>query len=807
MTLDYEKLGVFYLGKTYDLEEKRIKDELLLYDSKDLTTHAVCVGMTGSGKTGLCIGLIEEAAIDGVPAILIDPKGDLGNLLLTFPELRGEDFLPWVNPDEARNKDLSTEAFADKQASLWKKGLSEWGQDGNRIKRLKDAVEMLIYTPGSNAGLPVSILNSFSAPGKEILEDSDLLSERISTTVSSLLGLLGIDADPIQSQEHILLSTLLESEWRSGQNLDLAGLIQRVQTPPIKKVGVLDLESFYPSKERFKLVMALNNLLASPGFSSWLEGTPLDIGNILYTPEGKPRVAIFSIAHLSDPERMFFVSLLMNQVLSWMRTQSGTNSLRAIVYMDEIFGYLPPTSNPPSKTPMLTLLKQARAFGIGMVFATQNPVDLDYKALSNMGTWFIGRLQTERDKNRLLDGLESASGGGFDRRQIEKIISDLDSRVFLINNTHEDAPELFQTRWVLSYLRGPLTRDHIRKLMSPVTEELTSEKKSKPASIIDSGARTSPPSLPPGVNQYYIPRRGTPPAGSKLYFQPQLLGAAKINYSNAKAKIDESESVVYMTQITDNAIPVTWEEAELVDIPATELEKLPPKKEAVEFATLPSSAGQAKNYNDWEKDFVTWLYGTKRLDVFRSPGLKVISQPGEDERNFRIRLQQIAREERDEIVEALRKKYASKLATLQERKRRAEQQVEVQAEQAQKAKLDTALTVGATLLGAFTGRKVLSQTNISKAKSAMRGFSKSSDEKEDVKRAQETVEAIDAQINELNAQFESETLELESKIDPSTEEFEVVSIKPRKSDIQVQLATLTWFPYWKDEQGTLTQAW
>ena len=297
MTLDYEKLGVFYLGKTYDLEEKRIKDELLLYDSKDLTTHAVCVGMTGSGKTGLCIGLIEEAAIDGVPAILIDPKGDLGNLLLTFPELRGEDFLPWVNPDEARNKDLSTEAFADKQASLWKKGLSEWGQDGNRIKRLKDAVEMLIYTPGSNAGLPVSILNSFSAPGKEILEDSDLLSERISTTVSSLLGLLGIDADPIQSQEHILLSTLLESEWRSGQNLDLAGLIQRVQTPPIKKVGVLDLESFYPSKERFKLVMALNNLLASPGFSSWLEGTPLDIGNIFSHLKGN-LVSRFSLLHI-----------------------------------------------------------------------------------------------------------------------------------------------------------------------------------------------------------------------------------------------------------------------------------------------------------------------------------------------------------------------------------------------------------------------------------------------------------------------------------------------------------------------------
>ena len=350
------------------------------------------------------------------------------------------------------------------------KGPGGLGQDGQRIQRLRDSAEMLIYTPGSNAGLPVSILNSFAAPGKEILEDTDLLRERISTTVSSLLGLVGIDADPIQSKEHIFLSTILDTAWRKGQNLDLAALIQQVQTPPVQKVGVLDMESFYPSKERFELVMALNNLLASPGFNAWLEGTPLDIGQILYTPAGKPRIAIFSIAHLSDPERMFFVSLLMNQVLGWMRSQSGTNSLRAIVYMDEIFGYLPPTSNPPSKTPMLTLLKQARAFGVGMVFATQNPVDLDYKALSNMGTWFIGRLQTERDKARLLDGLESAAGGGFNRKQIEKIISDLDSRVFLVNNTHEDAPELFHTRWVLSYLRGPLTRDQIKTLMEPVKD-------------------------------------------------------------------------------------------------------------------------------------------------------------------------------------------------------------------------------------------------------------------------------------------------------------------------------------------------
>ncbi|HEX9028748.1 MAG TPA: DUF87 domain-containing protein, partial [Anaerolineales bacterium] len=459
---DFEKLGVFYLGRGYDLAQAKAKEDLLLYDSKDLVTHAVCVGMTGSGKTGLCISLIEEAAIDSVPAILIDPKGDLGNLLLTFPQLRGEDFLPWINQDDARQKGLSPQDYANQQAQMWQKGLAAWGQDGARIQRLRGAADFDIYTPGSNAGIPISILKTFSAPGQSVLDDNETMRNRVSSTVTSLLGLIGIDADPLQSREHILLSTILDHAWRAGQDLDLPTLIQQVQTPPVSKIGVLDLESFYPSKDRFGLVMAINNLLASPGFSAYMEGQALDIGNILYTPQGKPRIAIFSIAHLSDPERMFFVSLLLNEVLSWMRAQSGTTSLRALLYMEEIFGYLPPVSNPPSKLPLMTLLKQARAFGVGVVLATQNPVDLDYKALSNTGTWFIGRLQTERDKARLLDGLEGASaaaGSAFNREDIDKVISGLGNRIFLMNNTHEDAPEVFQSRWALSYLRGPITRD------------------------------------------------------------------------------------------------------------------------------------------------------------------------------------------------------------------------------------------------------------------------------------------------------------------------------------------------------------
>jgi hypothetical protein len=435
---DYEKLGVFYLGREYDAAGRAPGDNLLLYDSRDLTTHAVCVGMTGSGKTGLCLALLEEAGIDGIPAICIDPKGDLGNLLLTFPHLEAAELLPWVDPGEAQRKGLTVDQYAAQTAETWKKGLADWGQTPERIGKFRDAVDLAIYTPGSEAGLPLSVVRSFAAPPAELLNDTGALRERIATVVSGLLALLDRDANPINSRDHVLLSTIFEDTWRKDTGLDMASLIAAVQKPSFDKVGAFDLDTFYPSKERLQLAMAINNLLASPGFAAWLSGEPLDVQRLLFTPEGKPRISIVSIAHLSDAERMFIVTLLLNEIVAWMRSQSGTSSLRAILYMDEIFGYFPPTANPPSKQPMLTLLKQGRAFGLGCVLATQNPVDLDYKGLSNAGTWMIGRLQTERDKLRVLEGLESAVPGS-DRAALDRMISALTPRVFLMRNVHDDA--------------------------------------------------------------------------------------------------------------------------------------------------------------------------------------------------------------------------------------------------------------------------------------------------------------------------------------------------------------------------------
>ncbi|MBR6023223.1 MAG: ATP-binding protein, partial [Kiritimatiellae bacterium] len=465
--VNFELPGAFYLGRLRDPSGQTTTDAPLIYPAKDLTTHAVCVGMTGSGKTGLGVTLVEEAALDGIPVILIDPKGDLANLLLTFPDLDPADFQPWLDPDELARKGLTPEQGAEKTASTWRKGLASWGEDGDRIARLRAAADFSIYTPGAKTGLSLSLLSSLDAPPPGFADDPAAMRDRVSAAVSGVLALAGIDADPVQSREHILLSALVDRDWRDGRSVDLARLIQTIQEPGLDRIGVLPLESFFPAKDRFALAMRLNNLMASPSFAAWTEGEPLDISRLLRTPDGRPRVTVLSIAHLQDAERMFFVTVLLNEVLAWARRQSGTSSLRAILYMDEIFGYFPPNANPPSKAPMLTLLKQARAYGLGIVLATQNPVDLDYRGLANTGTWFIGRLQTERDKMRVIEGLTSAvAGEGLDRATLDRLMANLKQRVFMMRNAHDDAPVLFESRWCMSYLRGPLSPAEISRLMA-----------------------------------------------------------------------------------------------------------------------------------------------------------------------------------------------------------------------------------------------------------------------------------------------------------------------------------------------------
>lgn len=801
----YEKLGAFYLGREYDLPEDRLKEDLVLYDSKDLTTHAVCVGMTGSGKTGLCLSLLEEAAIDDIPVIAIDPKGDLGNLLLNFPDLKPADFRPWIEESEAVRKGKTPDEYASWTADLWKKGLADWQQDGARIARLRDAVDMAIYTPGSNAGLPISVLKSFDAPSEAVLNNSDALRDRIMSAVSGLLALLKINADPINSREHILLSNILSNAWKEKRNLSIASLIQEIQTPPFDKIGFLNLDMFYPAKDRMQLSLQLNNLLASPGFEAWMQGEALNIERLLMTKQGKPRISILSIAHLSESERMFFVTVLLNEVLAWVRSQSGTSSLRAILYMDEVYGYFPPTANPPSKTPMLTLLKQARAFGLGVVLSTQNPVDLDYKGLSNTGTWFIGRLQTERDKARVLDGLESASGTAgsqFHRQEMEAILSDLGSRVFLLHNVHEDAPVIFQTRWALSYLRGPLTRNQIKTLMDPRKQAAVESTPAKSDTDLSTPAGpdlSQPPLIPAEIRQRIFTTGTIVPTGSRLVYRPGLIGLAKLRYVDAKSKVDLWQDVAMLLTVTGSVPESVWEAATI--IPPGNLDyDTEPDSQAM-FAEVDSLLTKPKQYQSWEKELKTYLYQERSLNLWFSADPKLYSDPDENESAFRARLKQLMREERDLQLEKLRAKYSSKFDTIKNRIRTAEERVAREEAQYSDKKMSTFLSIGTTIFGAIMGRKIASATNVRKASTAARSVGRAAKEHDDIGRAKEALEIQHQKYAELEAEFQQEIDELEEPIRPEDLEIEAYPVRPRKSDLMVNEVSFAWLPWSVDSTG------
>lgn len=798
--MDYERLGAFYLGKIFDHKRGETSDEPLLYDSKDLTTHGICVGMTGSGKTGLCISLLEEAAIDGIPAIAIDPKGDLGNLMLTFPNLAPSDFEPWIDPAEAARKGETCQERAAATATLWKDGLAKWDQGPERIAKLREAVDVTIYTPGSSAGKSLTVLRSFTAPPAAILADADALREQVSSAASGLLALLGMDIDPLRSREHILVATILQRAWQAGESLDLAGLIHAVQTPSFDRVGVLDLEQFYPSKDRAGLAMSLNGILASPGFSGWLTGEPLNIKNLLWTKEGKPRISILNIAHLSESERMFFVTILLNEMVSWMRTQSGTSSLRALLYMDEVFGYFPPVANPPSKRPMLTLLKQARAYGLGVMLATQNPVDLDYKGLSNTGTWFIGRLQTERDVARVVDGLEgaaTAAGQTFDRQKIVAQIAGLGSRVFLLNNVHEDAPVSFKTRWALSYLRGPLTRDHIRRLVGPdanaTTPSAIKPVRSSQATAIPAdaapadGPQTSAPNVPSDISVFYALNEDL--AGPEASYAPQLWGTADLHYVLAAKDIDEWKTVHCCATVTSESKRKPWTDSSLaLDPPA--LAKRP--EPSVRFHALPGFAESPKSYEAWAKALKSHLYKECSLTLFKCAKLKLTSTLGEDEADFRLRVRDAAHEKRDLAIEKLRASYGKKLAKLQGQIERAEEKLDREKTQLGDAKMNTAVSAGTTVLGALFGRKMASIGNVRRAGSTARRASKVNKEAGDVARAKEKLLDYRGRLRELEAEFQEDISTSAELVTADQYPVTTKILRPRKSDIEVDRVALLW---------------
>lgn len=794
---DFEKLGLFYLGKEFDAENQKTSDGFLLYDSRDLVTHAVCLGMTGSGKTGLCVTMLEEAAIDGIPALVIDPKGDISNLLLTFPDLKPDDFLPWINYDEARKEQMTEQAFAEKQAIVWRKGISEWGQNPERIKLLKNSAEFRIYTPGSSAGYPVSFLKSFQAPGEKTASDREFLAEKINSTVTGLLNLVGIEADPLNSREHILLTNIFDYYWSNKEDMSLEAIIRSIQKPPMTNVGVVSVESFFPSKDRFALSMKFNNILASPVFSAWTQGNPLEIEKYLYGPNGKPRVSIFSISHLNDSERMFFVSLFLTSLLEWTRSQEGTSSLRAIFYMDEVFGYFPPVANPPSKPPLMSLLKQARAFGLGVILATQNPADIDYKGLSNIGTWFIGKLQTARDKEKLLEGLESAASDfQMTKNEISNLISGIGKRVFLMRNVHEEKPKLFKTRWALSYLRGPITKEQI-KILSPKEETpvRTKDNLPEPATVdsAESVSSNTKPLIPESIKEYFIPVGESRAESEKLVYRPVILSIGRLFFQEEKSEETREKKCVLAAPFSKIHQGPEIESIKEMKLDLKDL-KEKPLKENAEFSSVPPEVLNAKFFSVSEKAIKDWVQRNVFAEIKRIPSLGEVSDIDEDERDFRIRMIQHLREKRDEEVEKLRSKYAVKMAKLEERERKALHVFEKKKDEVSDQKSQSAISFGSTFLGAFLGGRRISASNLSRAASSVRSVSRVTKKSKEAGRAKENYEKILAEKKSLNTELENDISILQKKFDSS--EFEVVREKifPKKKDIFIDLTCLAWEP-------------
>jgi len=769
MTNLYEKLGLFYLGRDIDKTTQKPSEALTLLKNKNFTTHAAIIGMTGSGKTGLGIGLIEEAAIDNIPSILIDPKGDMGNLLLTDPTFNPKNFEPWV-ADEAQSKEKDVAEYAKGIASMWQEGIKRDYQDETRVAKLH-AVEKTIYTPGSSAGISINILGSLEAPPAEILNDSDTFASYLKSTVSSLLSLVKIEADPVSSKEYLLIAQILANKWMAGEGISLEELIGAIISPSFEKIGVLPLEAFYPQDKRFTLATKFNSIIASPTFSSWLEGEDLEIQKLLYDENGKAKIAIFSIAHLSDAERMFFVTLLLNKYIAWMRRQSGTSALKALLYMDEIYGYFPPSKNPPSKEPMLLLLKQARAFGVGVILSTQNPVDLDYKGLSNIGTWFIGRLQTAQDIERVINGLGGKVGASYSKSEIKNLLANLKKRTFFLKSAHLDDIRVFSTRWVMSYLKGPLKAAEISQLMA-------AKKSATPQTLMSKPARED------GFESFInidksIEQKFTMDVTGQNNFRATLQGKVELHYFNASKGIDENETICLNLELYEDD-NIDWDNAETIE-ECPQFSDSEPSNSS--FASLSSDVSADKALKKTKKSLVNWVYRTKRLETFRCTSPRLSSEPYESLGDFKVRIKDQLDDKKEIEIEKLQERYEKKEKTLLKRLQRAQDKVAKEEADASKSMVDT----GIAILGALFGR-----TSTAKLGRAFSRGSRAYKERGDIGRAEEALAELHEEIELLAEELEDKIDKLSLKYDVDNVDIKESAMKPRKSDIHVEELSLVW---------------
>jgi len=769
----YEKLGLFYLGKDVDKTTMETTEVLTLLKNKNFTTHAAIIGMTGSGKTGLGVSIIEEAAIDNIPSIIIDPKGDMGDLCLADSTFSAKNFEPWV-ADEAKAKDANVE-YAVKISTMWKNGIESWGQSIERVEKFQN-VKKTIYTPGSSAGVAINIMSSLEIPPVEIMQDSDTFSSYLKSTTVSLLSLVGIVADPLDSKEYILLAQILTKSWLVDEDVKIETIIGKIINPSFKKIGVLPLDDFYPQDARFKLATKFNSLIASPSFSLWLKGDNLDIQKLLYDEDGKAKIAIFSISHLNDDERMFFVTLLLNKYIAWMRRQSGTSALKTLLYMDEIFGFFPPTKNPPSKEPMLLLLKQARAFGVGVVLSTQNPVDLDYKGLSNIGTWFIGRLQTTQDIERVIDGLGGQIGSSFDKKEIKTLLANLQKRTFFLKSAHLDDIRLFSTRWVMSYLKGPLKRDEISLLMKEQKDVQSIEVETVDTLSNKNKDLAAYQNIDDSIPQYFELH-----ASSKNSFYSTLMAKVKVHFYSQRRGIDEEKEFTLTMELDSKQQNIRWDDAKEEIVDFEKFPHTPPSK--AKFQSLPDVIMKDKGLKSATRELKDYLYQEKFLELLRCVSPKLESKADESRADFLVRLQDILSDKKEIEIEKIQIRYGKKEKVLINRLSRAKERVEKESSDSTSSMIE----MGISVLGALFGK--VSPTKIGRAVSKGGRILK---EHGEMSRAEERVAQVNEDVEALEYELEDKIDALNEKYNVDNCEVETFKIKPRKTDIDIENCALVW---------------
>ena len=800
--------GEFHLGRLVDPATGKPPADAgtaadLVVGSSDLTTHGVIVGMTGSGKTGLAIDLLEEALLAGIPALVIDPKGDMGNLALTFPDLSPASFQPWVSAAEAQSEGITVEELAEKTATTWREGLAAQGIGPERIQQLKDAGDVTIYTPGSSAGVPLNVIGSLAAPKLSWDSEAEALRDEIEGTVTSLLGLVGIAADPLSSREHVLLSNLIENAWRAGQDLDLGTLVGQVQTPPLRKLGVFEIDAFFPPKDRTELALKLNALIASPAFASWNEGAPLDPQALLFTPEGKPRVAIVYTAHLSDDERMFVTTLVFGKLVTWMRAQAGTADLRALAYMDEVAGYVPPTAAPPAKKPILTIFKQGRAFGLGLVLSTQNPVDLDYKAMSNAGTWLVGRLQTENDKARVLEGLRSAAGGA-DIAALDASLGALQKRQFMLVSAKDPTPKVFATRWAMSYLRGPLTKEEVQQLTSAAPHPAAASPSPASAAAATPEADAAPlasdetavaPAVADGTAVSYLDPAA--PWGSQVgatagvtRLRAFVATRVSLRYDDTAAGVDEQQEFEAVYGPLDGGLDLDAET--VVDFDDRDFR---PDAPAGATYVLPGAPiAESRFFAKAAKDVQARLVDNRPLELFRNKELKLTSRPGETQDAFAQRCDEAGQEKADAEAAKLKDRLEAKKDRLENALELAKRRVDEIDTQEKSRQANTMIAGAGAVLGALFGGK----RNARSIANAVGSVASKAGQTATTSQRKQTAEAKVQQTTDDLADLEQEIIDEVTAIDDKwkavAESVETVAIRLEATDVRVTDVRLVWVP-------------